>query len=104
MSISVANGHGLYDGDGSDYGRSIQQTLDGGFIVAGYTSSFGAGSDDFWLLKLSKIGEVIWQKTYGGSGKDSAYSIQQTSDEGFIVAGSSLSFSGTNTDLFVLKL
>lgn len=94
----------LYYGDGSDYGQSIQQTLDGGFIVAGYTNSFGAGSDDIWLLKLARSGAIIWQKTYGGSGTDRAYSIQQTSDGGFVVAGSSQSFSGTNTDLFVLKL
>lgn len=94
----------LYYGDGSDYGQSIQQTLDGGFIVAGYTSSFGVGDDDIWLLKLSRSGAILWQKTYGGNGNDRAYSMQQTADGGFVVAGSSQSFSGSDTDFFVLKL
>jgi len=94
----------LYDGYGSESGRSIYQTTDGGYIVAGYTNSFGAGGDDIWLLKFAGNGELMWQKTYGGSGRERGYSIQQTSDEGFIVAGSSQSLVGGDTDLLVLKL
>ena len=47
--------------------HSIQQTSDGGFIVAGGTGSYGAGDWDYWVLKLDANGNVIWQKTYGGS-------------------------------------
>ena len=94
----------LYCGDGTDNGQSVHQTTDGGYIVAGHTGSFGAGNDDIWLLKFAKSGELMWQKTYGGSGRDHGYSVQQTSDEGFIVTGSSQSPSGGNYDLLVLKL
>ena len=76
-----------YGGTGDDYANSIQQTSDGGYIVAGSTNSFGAGNYDSWILKLGTDGTVDWQKTYGGTGDDYANSIQQTSDGGYIVAG-----------------
>ena len=94
----------IYYGNSSDMGQSIQQTLDGGYIAAGYTGSYGSLNDDIWLLKIDRSGAIVWQKTYGGSGKDRAYSIQQTSDGGFVVAGSSQSFNGADTDFLVLKL
>jgi len=84
--------------------HSVRQTSDGGFIVAGYTDSFGAGSSDFWVLKLDADGNVSWQKTYGGSSYDHAESIQQTADGGYIVAGRTNSFGAGNYDLLVLKL
>jgi len=93
-----------YGGTGDDYAESIQQTADGGFIVAGYTASFGAGNWDFWILKLDSSGNVIWQKTYGGTGADQAYSIQQTADGGYIVAGFTESFGLSISNLWVLKL
>ena len=76
-----------YGGTGDDYADSIQQTSDGGYIVAGRTESYGAGNSDFWILKLETDGTVDWQKTYGGTGNDYPDSIQQTSDGGYIVAG-----------------
>jgi uncharacterized delta-60 repeat protein len=93
-----------YGGSSSDEARSIQQTSDGGFIVAGHTSSFGTGDFDYWVLKLNASGNVSWQKTYGGSSWDEARSIQQTSDGGFIVAGYTESFGGGDYDYWVLKL
>jgi uncharacterized delta-60 repeat protein len=93
-----------YGGSNEDYAYSIQQTSDGGFIVAGYTRSYGAGSDDIWVLKLDAAGNVIWQKTYGGSGGESAYSIQQTSDGGFIVSGENYYNHGAIYDALILKL
>jgi uncharacterized delta-60 repeat protein len=92
-----------YGGVNDDIAHSIQQTSDGGFIVAGETSSSGAGFVDFWISKLNANGEVVWQKTYGGINDDIAYSIQQTSD-GFIVAGMSSSFGNLFGDIWVLKL
>ena len=70
-----------YGGIAWDVPHSIQQTFDGGYIVAGRTGS------DFWILKLFSNGFVEWQKSYGGSGSDEAFSVQQTSDGGYIVAG-----------------
>jgi len=93
-----------YGGWKADWARSIKQTSDGGFIVAGYTGSFGGGNNDYWILKLDSSGGAIWQKTYGGSNNDDAYSIQQTSDGGYIVAGATNSFGIGNFDLWILKI
>jgi hypothetical protein len=95
-----------YGGAGMDgtFSTDIQQTTDGGFIVAGETSSFGAGSRDAWVLKLDASGNVTWQKTYGGAAGDYTYSIQQTSDGGFVVAGGTNSFGAGSYDAWVLKL
>ena len=99
-----------YGGIDSDRASSIQQTTDGGYIVAGYTHSFGAGDNDYWVLKLSSSGDIEWQRTYGGSStpghvrENCAYSIQQTSDGGYIVAGSTWSFGAGWHDFLILKL
>jgi len=93
-----------YGGSGFECAYSIQQTSDGGYIVAGETSSFGAGGKDLWVLKLYSNGDIEWQKTYGGTGHDSASSIQQTSDGGYIVAGYSESFSAGESDFFIIEL
>ena len=66
--------------------NSIKQTTDGGYIVAGDTDLW-TGSSDAWVLKLDDNGNVQWQKAYGGTMSDSANSIQQTSDGGYIMAG-----------------
>jgi uncharacterized delta-60 repeat protein len=93
-----------YGGSSDDLAYSIQQTSDGGFIVAGETRSFGIGSPNCWVLKLDANGNVIWQKTYGGSNYDRAYSIRQTSDGGFIVAGYTESYGAGYEDYWILKL
>ncbi|MDI6733382.1 MAG: hypothetical protein QME16_05630, partial [Planctomycetota bacterium] len=93
-----------YGGTGSDSAQSIQQTSDGGYIVAGVTQSFGTGSADFWVLKLTSTGSIDWQKTYGGTGYDRANSIQQTADGGYVVAGNTTSFGAGSNDFWVLKL
>ena len=93
-----------YGGNGDDWANSIQQTVDGGYIVVGYTESFGAGNMDFWILKLSFTGAVEWQRSYGGSGDEEALAVQQTSDEGYIVAGYTDSFGAGRKDIWVLKL
>ena len=82
----------------------IQLTDTGGYIVCGRTASFGAGSYDIWLLELSALGEVEWERTYGGSGGDYPYSIQQTSDGGYILAGTTYSFGSGDGDAWVLKV
>ncbi len=93
-----------YGGSGDDYGPSIQQTSDGGWIVAGRTDSSGEGLLDIWVKKLDKAGAVTWQKTYGGTGDEHAFSIQQTSDDGYIVAGFTNSSGAGLNDLLILKL
>jgi hypothetical protein len=72
--------------------------------VVGETWSFGEGSGDIWVLKLNDDGTVAWQRTYGGDSWDSAYSIQQTSDGGYIVEGKTWSFGAGGYDIWVLRL
>lgn len=93
-----------YGGATDDQAYSVQQTSDGGYIVAGYTHSFGAGSYDFWVLKLNSTGLVEWQKTYGGRNDDLAQSIEQTSDGGYILAGGTASFGAGGPDFWLVKL
>jgi len=93
-----------YGGDKEDYARSIQQTSDGGYIVAGNTASFGAVSGDEWIMKLDSEGSVEWQQTIGGEGQDFARSIRQTTDGGYIVAGTTYTFGLGDGDIWVLKL
>ena len=91
-----------YGGTREDWAYSVQQTSDGGYIVAGETNSFGAGWDVF-LIKTDAYGNVIWAKTYGGTNYDIASSVQQTSDGGYIVAGYTGSFGAGYSDVFLIK-
>ena len=92
-----------YGGSDWDYAYSVQQTADGGYIVAGPTGSFGAGSYDFYLVKTNPLGDTLWTRTYGGSSWDWAYSVQQTADGGYIVAGRTQSFGATWADFYLVK-
>jgi hypothetical protein len=99
-----------------DFANSIQQTSDGGFIVAGYTESNDGdvsgnhGGSDAWVVKLNSSGDIEWQKCLGGTGDEYVNSIKQTSDGGFIVAGCTKSNDGDvlgnhgNDDSWVVKL
>jgi type IX secretion system substrate protein len=103
-------------GSNWDGTQSIQQTTDGGYIVAGYTGSIDGditlnhGGTDYWIIKLNTIGTIEWQKAFGGTGQDYAWSIQQTVGGGYIVAGESNSIDGDVTgnlgsyDYWVIKL
>jgi hypothetical protein len=92
-----------YGGTDWDEVSSVQQTSDGGYIVAGYTFSFGAGYYDIFLIKTDANGNIIWAKTYGGTSSDYAYSLQQTSDGGYILAGYTSSFGAGGSDVFLIK-
>jgi len=92
-----------YGGTEDEFASSVQQTSDGGYIVAGFTNSFGTGESDILLIKTDANGNIIWAKTYGGMSDDEAYSIQQTSDGGFIAAGSTWSFDAVVYDAFLIK-
>jgi TolB-like protein len=92
-----------YGGTGGDWAFSVQQTSDGGYIVAGETNSFGTGSDDIILIKTDANGNIVWAKTYGGTGYDWVFSVQQTSDGGYIVTGSTYSFGAGYNDIILIK-
>ncbi|GAG86167.1 unnamed protein product, partial [marine sediment metagenome] len=91
-------------GSSNDRASFIQQTGDGGYVLAGYTRSFGAGEEDVWILKLSSSGDIEWQRAYGGSSNDRASFIQQTGDGGYVLAGYTRSFGAGEEDVWILKL
>jgi hypothetical protein len=90
-----------YGGTDSDLGYSVQQTQDSGYVVAGRTFSFG-DSAQVYLVKIDTFGDTLWTKTYGGAGYDLGYSVQQTQDSGYIVAGGTNSF-GNNAQVYLIK-
>jgi hypothetical protein len=93
-----------FGGSKDDHGYSVQQTSDGGYIIAGYTNSFGSGKSDIYIVKTDSAGNLLWQKTIGGTNYDEGWSIQQTSDGGFIIAGDSYSYGTGGFDVYVVKL
>ena len=120
-SIGTTQWQKCLGGSGFDVAQSIQQCSDGGYIVAGdsysydgdITNNHSYGYDDYWVVKLDTSGTIQWQKSLGGSFNDYAYSIQQCTDGGYIVAGSSNSVNGdvtthhndsTTSDYWIVKL
>ena len=93
-----------YGGNSYDRATSIQQTADGGYIMGGYTSSFGKDNSDPWILKLDTEGIIQWQRTCGGTGPEGLYDLRQTAGGGYIVAVTTSSFGAGNADVWILKL
>ncbi|BDU26599.1 T9SS type A sorting domain-containing protein [Flavobacterium sp. GSB-24] len=110
-----------YGGQYADLLRSMEQTSDNGYILAGYSNSpisgdkteGNKGAGDYWVLKLNDTGEIQWQKAYGADGDDQPYVIHQTKDGGYIIGGNSNSSGalssqggivGNGTDYWILKL
>ena len=92
-----------YGGEENDVGFSIESTTDEGYIIGGYTNSFGEGQNDFWLVKTDSLGEEIWNYTFGTSETEIAYSVMQTSDEKYVIAGWTSSGNANSNDSYIVK-
>jgi len=107
-SLGNVNWENTYGGVNSDIAYSVRQTIDGGFIVLGHTLSFGAGQYDMWALKTDKDGLLagpgLWQNAYGGASNDHGFSVKQTADGGYILAGITQSFGLIREDGWLVKI
>ncbi|VVB60598.1 Uncharacterised protein [uncultured archaeon] len=93
-----------FGGTGDDYGYTVQQTTDGGYIIVGETDSFGVGNVDIWVIKTDGDGNKVWDKTLGGVNSDYDPNIKQTNDNGFIITAKTYSFGAGENDIWVIKL
>jgi hypothetical protein len=92
-----------YGGIYEDAAFFVRQTSDGGYIICGSSWTWGAGASDVYLIKTDSIGITVWSKTFGGENYDHGYSIQQTSDSGYIIAGDTKSFGAGDEDVYLIK-
>jgi len=93
-----------FGGDRYDQGFSVARTIDGGYVIAGHKTVDDLNNNyDFYLVKTSGDGFVEWERTYGGTGGDRAYSVRQTVDGGYIISGASESFNQGGNDIYVVK-
>ncbi|MEW5761297.1 MAG: hypothetical protein AB1779_11095, partial [Candidatus Thermoplasmatota archaeon] len=92
-----------FGGYGYEYGWSVQQATDDGYVVAGETSSYGAGDYDFWLIKTDSSGNMQWNRTFGGGNKDRCFSVKQTKDSGYVITGYTDSYGSGLHDLWLIK-
>jgi hypothetical protein len=92
-----------YGGQEHDQGRSVQQTTDGGYIIAGSTSSFGNGLDDIYLIKTDVNGDTLWTRTFGGEYDDWGNAVLQTMDGGYLVCGYTSSYVTNEQDVYLIK-
>lgn len=92
-----------YGGPGHDMGYSVRQTMDGGFIIGGWTRSFGAGGSDMYLIKVDVVGNLEWEKTYGGIDDETGWSVRQTADHGYVIVGYTYSFGAGNADVYLVR-
>jgi hypothetical protein len=87
----------------TDKGYSVHQTTDNGYIICGYTESFGNGDEDVYLIKTDSLGGSIWTKTFGGIEDDGGHSVQQTNDGGYIITGYTTNTIINEYDVYLLK-
>ncbi|MBA7603649.1 hypothetical protein ES703_10764 [subsurface metagenome] len=92
-----------YGGAYDDWGYSVEQTSDEGYIIVGYTNSFNAGDYEVYLIKTDKNGDTLWTKTYRGVEGSFGYSVQQSSDGGYIIAGQNIIIISAASDVYIIK-
>ena len=93
-----------YGGIGNDISGSVEQTNDNGYIVSGYTQSFGAGLADLYLIKTDQNGDILWTRVVGGTNLESSTYAVNTPDGNYIAAGITTGFGAGGTDVYVIKV
>lgn len=93
-----------YGDSGYECGYSVQQTHDGGYVIAGVTSSWGADSSDVYVIKTDSLGNTVWEAVCGGPGTESGLSVQQTWAHGYTVAGYKGSIGAGEWDAYLVSL
>jgi hypothetical protein len=101
--VGTMLGSMTYGGSNIDLGYSVIQSTDGGYVIAGYTNSFGAGNNDVYLVKTDATGNMQWNKTYGGTLNEEGRSVIQSTDGGYVIAGYTNSFGAGNNDVYLVK-
>ena len=101
--LRTAKNHKTFGGPGLDLPGSVQQTSDDGYGVFAQTTSYGAGGRDAWLIKTDSSGNKQWDKTFGGKDDEPSFSGQQTSDGGYVLAGSTFSYGEGMRDILLIK-
>jgi hypothetical protein len=91
-------------GTGSENINAIINSADSGFILVGTTSSFGAGGEDVYVVKLNSSGNTVWTRTIGGPANDGGYSIVQAKDGGYVISGFTLSYGSPNGNVYIIKI
>ncbi len=92
-----------FGGEGNDRCWALVPTDDGGYLLAGETTSFGEGEEDVYLVRTDARGTPLWSRTYGGAGSDRCFSVVQAADGGYVLAGQTFSEGAGDRDAYVLK-
>ncbi|TET45510.1 T9SS type A sorting domain-containing protein [candidate division TA06 bacterium] len=92
-----------YGDSGRDWGYWVEQTEDGGYIIAGMNETFGGTSADLWVIKADTLGEITWEKKHGGDSWEQGFCIQKTTDGGFITISRTYSYGAGEADIWLLK-
>ena len=94
----------VYGGSANDYIQSVRQTADGGYMFCGATESYGAGNWDVYVLRTDAAGDTLWTRTYGGTDRDIAGSLDRTAEGDFMITGETASFGAGDLDIYLLKM
>jgi hypothetical protein len=102
-AVPMVEWNRTFGAKGNDYTETGQQTADSGYIIAGWTTSYGEGKSDAWLIKTDENGNKMWEKTFGGNENDVARSVLQIEDNRYIITGCTYSYGAGGTDAWLIE-